>query len=323
MSNDSKVFHSLNHNHIINQIFYDTWKMNQDNISRTKAYDIFFKQYPEVKWAYLASMVSRNAGWNMCDLEGSILKSMLSQEYRKALFLTYETANYLIFQDAFPQLLLYHYSTKLKRNLFQYFEVFSITNFMRKEWDYFCRYGNEDRLMTSLIINEQNIIQTPVIEGRFFHDKVFSSAIFILQDFMHFNSVVFPTLNGELYGASVSHFKSLDARIQLGKRLAQILFSEQYFLFRTFANKVEHTGSREDYEKYLKRKMNHRTPYLRMTFPLIKHPVYMYQSWENLRKVKNTWRKPIKRNESNNITKWYINKQSQLQMFASIYHALL
>ncbi|GAA3327359.1 hypothetical protein GCM10020331_066980 [Ectobacillus funiculus] len=43
---------------------------NRDNISRTHAYKEYYLRNCEIRWSFLASMVSRNAGWNMTDLEG-------------------------------------------------------------------------------------------------------------------------------------------------------------------------------------------------------------------------------------------------------------
>lgn len=43
--------------------------LKPDNISRTVFYDQFYLKHKEIVWGYLASFVSRNAGWNMTDLE--------------------------------------------------------------------------------------------------------------------------------------------------------------------------------------------------------------------------------------------------------------
>ena len=122
---------------IIKLIQKQTVLRNLDNISRTIAYETFYFQYKEIKWALLAAFVSRNAGWNMCDLEGEWFRSLLSDEYRASLFLTYERANWYIFQDAYPQLLLYHYSTILKRPLFHLLSYFFVSDFMIREWNGF------------------------------------------------------------------------------------------------------------------------------------------------------------------------------------------
>ncbi|TKI80501.1 DUF2515 domain-containing protein, partial [Bacillus wiedmannii] len=77
---------------------------NMDNISRTQSYQEYYVRNSEIRWAFLASMVSRNAGWNMTDLKGRYYATVLPQKVKKHLFLTYEEANWIIFLDAFPQL---------------------------------------------------------------------------------------------------------------------------------------------------------------------------------------------------------------------------
>ncbi len=310
------------HQELVAAISHCTKKYNKDNISRTNAYFTFYKMHPEIRWAFLASMVSRNAGWNMCDLEGATMPKILSPSFRKTLFLTYETANYLIFQDVFPQLLLYHYSTKIDMPLFHLNKYFSTSLFMCKEWTAFWKQKNEERLLTALIINEQNVIQAPVIEGKAFRERVFCSKIFLLQDHMHFSVVLFPTISGELYGASVHSFRNLDARIHLGKVLAAILFSPERFpSFYRFASYTEHTGSREDYERYDWCRKQRDTPYLRTIYPVMEMKVEK-NDWELDQKVKKVWMKRVKAPVKSNLTSWYKEKQKQLRLFAALYEMI-
>lgn len=268
-----------------------TKKGNRDNISRTKAYERFFRKYPEIKWALLAGLVSRNAGWNMCDLEGICISHILTKQFRRQLFLTYEDANWRIFQDAFPQLLLYHFSIKYNRPLFYLCKKLYITDFMEKEWEKFWRNRNERRLAYALIINEQHIIQKPVIEKRIF---VFHSILFLLQDRLHHCKVLFPTCNGELYGFSVSHFQNIHARIHLGKQLYELLFSEQLFpRFYEFVCRTEPSGSRYDYGQYGHSIIKRNTPILRMVYPIIDHAPTITDQWDKRYKVNQSWfRKP-------------------------------
>src|SRR5436305_12609186 len=114
---------------IISQIQIETNRKNIDNISRTDAYFRYFKKSPDIIWSFLASMVSRNGGWNMCDLEGSIFPQLLESKTRKQLFLTYERANWLIFHDVFPQLLVYQYSLEMKRPMFHLLAYFKVSAF--------------------------------------------------------------------------------------------------------------------------------------------------------------------------------------------------
>nr|WP_246140955.1 DUF2515 domain-containing protein [Bacillus marasmi] len=296
-----------------------TEKKNVDNISRTRAYFVFFETHPDINWAFLASMVSRNGGWNMCDLEGKWFPRALPKKLRTLMFLTFERANWLIFQDAFPQLLLYHYSTKMGQPMFHLLRFFYVSGFMEAEWNNYWRKRDGKRLMTSLIINEQNVIQHPVIEQPVFKKKVFHSFPYNFQDWFHFSSVIFPTLDGDLYGASVSGFTKLSNRIDLGKRLADILLSpELYHRFYQFAKQTEHTGSRVDYERYLKQKHLRDTPFLRTTYPVISHHIHEHQDWSEFRKIKKAWYKPIHHKRPIFLTDWYIEKQKQMRTLIGI-----
>ncbi|MFJ7678173.1 DUF2515 family protein [Peribacillus sp. NPDC097198] len=286
-----------------------TAKWNKDNISRTQAYEKFFLLHPEIKWSFLAGMVSRNAGWNMCDLKGVWYSQLLGSKYKRQLFLAYEEANWRIFEDAYPQLLIYHYSTKFKRPLFHLCPYFFITDFIINEWYSFWEDGNQERLITALIINEQNIIE-PIIKKR---SLVFHSILFFLQDCMHFSTVLFPTCKGVLYGASVSHFRNLDERIELGKRLADLLFRKELFpLFLEFASRTEPTGSRFDYEQYRKIPRLHETPMLRMVYPIIDHHPILPEKWCIKKRLKKEWFFEPQWKENPLLTDWFDRKQKQL-----------
>ncbi len=306
---------TLQDKQIIRQIQMVTDRKNIDNISRTDAYFAYYKRNPEIPWAFLASMVSRNGGWNMCDLKGSVFPQLLSVNTIKQLFLTYERANWLIFHDVFPQLLLYEYSTIRNKKLFHLLPYFNVSAFMQKEWNKFWQEKNSLRLLTSLIINEQNVIQKPVIEHPVYQNKVFRSLIFSFQDWLHFSSVLFPTCGGEVYGASVNGFRRLSERIDLGRRLAKILFDERLFpYFLEFAEKTVHTGSRYDYEQYFKiPHKNRETPFLRAAFPVIRHHRHQVQDWSNKRRVPLSWLyAPIIHKHPIHLTDWYIAKKDQL-----------
>jgi uncharacterized protein (UPF0332 family) len=309
-----------NERKIIKTIEKITMKNNLDNITRTDAYYKFFKIHPDIKWAFLASMVSRNGGYNMCDLQGEYFSQLLDISFRKRLFLTYERANWLIFHDVFPQLLIYDYSTKLHRPLFHLLKYFQVSQFIQKEWKLFWNERNEKRLITALIINEQNVIQKPIIEHPIYKKKVFHSFLFQFEDWLHFSCVLFPTCGGEVYGASVNGFRKLDKRIDLGKRLANILFDPGlYPHFFEFAEKTTHTGSRYDYERFFSRKSDKKTPFLRTTFPVVKHHIHVKEDWSKHGRIPKTWlhgrinhRHPII------LTDWYEKKQNEIKVMASL-----
>nr|WP_317987091.1 DUF2515 family protein [Sutcliffiella rhizosphaerae] len=321
-----RINFSFQENKFITTIKKNTVKYNVDNISRTKAYAMFYKSFPEVKWSFLASMVSRNAGWNMTDLEGKWFKLALDARQRLSFFLTYELANWTIFRDAFPQLLLYRLSLYYNKPLFHLLKAFNVSCFMEAEWQWFWENKDEKRLINSLIINEQNIIQEPVLHNHLLRKKVFGTVSYIIQDFGHYSCVVFPTLEGKLYGFSVHGFQKLDNRISLGQKLASLLFSPIYSeKFHQFSEMTEHSGSRYDYEQYISRKLYRETPILRSVYPVIAHPLNESQKdWVFIKKKK--LKKWSKRTDSINsypeITKWFIHKQHQMQGIIALKHGL-
>ncbi|MCA1054600.1 DUF2515 domain-containing protein [Rossellomorea aquimaris] len=291
---------------------------NQDNITRTIAYQSFYLLHPEIKWSFLASMVSRNAGWNMTDLEGETLKTLLSAETRKNLFMTYERANWSIFQDAFPQLLVYHYSTLSGEKMFHLLEEFNVSSFMQTEWSRYWDERDGERLVKSQIINEQNLIQGPVIEHPVYKRKVFRTGLFFMEDHLHFCSVIFPTLDGRLIGASVHDFRKLDERIKLGEILYKILFHETFYpsIFE-FAQKVQPTGSRKDYEEFFK-ELNNRasSDVLTSLYNKVNHHWDMEGDWSKKTYVQAAWYEEHDIPEDPSMTAWFFRKQNQLRKVA-------
>jgi hypothetical protein len=302
---------------IITEIEALTWKGNVDNIARTHAYQEYYLQYPHVQWALLASMVSRNAGWNMTDLEGKYYPKMLSKDVRKRLFLTYERANWFIFSDAYPQLLVYAYSIRANKALFHLLQAFSVSVFMEREWELFWNEGNENRMMTALIINEQHMIQKPVIEHPYFKKHVFDSVLFKFQELLHFSAVLFPTVSGKLYGFSVHDFVDVHKRIELGKRLAWLLFHPEYNKqFEAFAKETVHTGSRMDYEQYFLFVKEPDTPILRDVYPIIPHQRHKMEDWFSTNEVLALF-DPVEEQKQFDLTDWFLIKQKQLHVFSA------
>lgn len=300
---------------IIRMIKQETAIKNIDNISRTESYFYFYLKYPEIKWAFLASMVSRNAGWNMADLEGKWFPKILSKQKRRNLFYTYERANWLIFHDVYPQLLLYHLSKIKQKPYFYLLKAFNVSTFMEIEWMRFWKTHDEQRLITSLIINEQHVIQKPVIEHPFYKEKVFNSITYHLQDWFHFSQVLFPTIDGELYGFSTNDFTNIKSRIELGKKLAWLLFHKKYYRqFYTFSLRTTHTGSRYDYEQYQIPNKTRETPFLRVVFPVIHHRQVGQVDWYcGQASIEKHQAQPKKLNHFK-LTNWYEKKQLQLQI---------
>lgn len=301
-------------NKLIQQITQQTKRLNKDNISRTAAYKTFYDANPEIKWALLASAVSRNAGWSMTDLKSRLFQKGLSSDHRLWLFAMYERSNWLIFNDAFPQLLLYSQSKRHGIPLFSLLGALGVSAFMEKEWCIFWRYKDKERLMHALIINEQNTIQTPIIHNHLLKKKVFTALPFLLSDYFHFNTVLFPTIDGRLLGLSISNFTKTDNRITLGKKLGKLLFHPVYHTpCYQFLDLVPHTGSRYDMEKMIGKKRR-TSPLLRTCYPVVIHSLdEKKRDWFRQRsKVQHAF-KEVKLPDQVDLTKWYQQKRRQLE----------
>ncbi|MFD2045834.1 DUF2515 family protein [Ornithinibacillus salinisoli] len=292
-----------------------TKKHNLDNISRTKAYQHFYLQYPEIKWALVASIVSRNAGWNMTDLYLPAYQSLLSKKERTQLFMTYERANWLIFSDAFPQLLVYKLSRKYNRPLFYLLKKYNVSTYMINEWNHFWKTNDTERLMVALIINEQNVIQTPVINQSYFKHHVFMRLPYLVQDFLLMNAVLLPTRSGIIYGEFVQGFTKIKNRISIGKQIAATIFSENiYQEIIRFVKSVEHTGSRMDYEQFLPVPPS-RNPFLRIVYPVITHQDKIRNDWYKLGGIKKDWVIPAQTVPNERIGSIFYKKRNLLQAY--------
>nr|WP_276540972.1 DUF2515 family protein [Salipaludibacillus agaradhaerens] len=295
------------------------FKYNQDNISRTSAYANFFMANPEIRWAYLAHMVSRNAGWSMTDLTSKTYRTLLSKEWRRRLFITYERANWLIFSDAYPQLMIYRLSKDMKRPLFYLLPAFSVSHWMMREWEYFWYYRDINRLLYALIINEQHVIDKPIVQSNPFKKTVFQTSIFKWQETLHFNVVLFPGYMTRLYGCTVKDFTSVTERIKLGNQLSWLLFQspckkEIYHYFKT----VPYTGSRLiDIRSH---PSGERSLPLRVTFPYIWHDDKHRIDWSNDTRYKpnKALHRYVKRPVQYDLTKWYAKKHHQMLMAAQL-----
>ncbi|MGM0878390.1 MAG: DUF2515 family protein [Bacillota bacterium] len=244
---------------LINNIKEMTNKLNVNNVTRTQAYFDFFLQHPEIHWALLGHMVSRNGGWHMTDLKGDLLTRLLSEKEQQNLFLFLERGNWLIFQDVYPQFLLYQQSIKVNKNLFYLLPNLGVSLFMETIWNYFWEHGDCYLLAIATVINEQSYLEKRVIQNHHFKKTVLNTIGFKLYDFLRFNHIIFPfykngkTKKPNLIGETLQHFDSLHERIMLGKRLYSLLFHQESILqgVLLWANKHPHTGSRKDYWDHL------------------------------------------------------------------------
>ncbi|MDQ1145599.1 hypothetical protein QE429_002426 [Bacillus sp. SORGH_AS 510] len=247
---------------LIEKVKENTQRLNINNVIRTNAYLNFFLQYPEIHWAFLAHMVSRNGGWNMTDLQGEFLPRLMSQNDRYIFFRFLERSNWLIFQDAYPQLLIYEESVKQNKPLFYLLPFLGVSVFMVTIWDYFWRSKDPLIMTKALIINEQNYLESRVVQNQYFQNTVFKKFEFLLQDLLSYNQILLPLGQKNLSGLTVHQFESLNKRIIIGKKLYKILFKEKEVLTQSieWAKDHPHTGSRKDYWPHIFNNVNEGTP---------------------------------------------------------------
>jgi hypothetical protein len=248
---------------VIEYIQNQTKKHNLNNITRTEAYRQIYFSYPELHWAFLAHMVSRNAGWNMTDLKGELLPHILDTKQTKHFFRFLERSNALIFQDAYPQLLLYIESMKQQQNLSHLLPAFDVSRFMKPIWDEFWLKQNSQLLTIALIVNEQHYIEKRIVQHPLFQKYVFDTLAYKAQALFQLTQVIFPftpkkilpftSSRPKLAGQSIKEFSDINERINIGKKLYAILFGiknvHQGAL--RFASKIPHSGSRADFWPHL------------------------------------------------------------------------
>ncbi|MWV46919.1 DUF2515 domain-containing protein [Paenibacillus sp. HJL G12] len=271
---------------IVQRIRISALEANRSNITRTEAYYECYLEFPELHWAFLAHMVSRNAGWNMTDLKGGLLSDVVADQFREDMYQMLERSNALIFLDAYPQLLLYMHSRKLGRSLFHLLPEFRVSAFMRPFWERFWIERDSALLAVGLIINEQNYIEGRVVQNSYFQKNILRSPAFTLHGRFQMNQVIFPMLvkkeirtdqedaseppsakseesrentgheeetclNGcrGMVGLVLEQFSNLEERIAFGKALYAMLFGYKDVLngVQAFAAETEHRGSRQEY----------------------------------------------------------------------------
>jgi hypothetical protein len=238
---------------IVAEILEHTVAENRDNVSRTCAYADYYSRNPDIGWALLASLVSRNAGYLMTDLRREPVTAILPPAAAERFFLALEACNSAIFLDAFPQLLLYEYAKRAGAPLFHLLDRVSGSRSMGPYWNDHWRGGSPARLDLALVVNEQCHL-----ERRVFGDPrlgaCFRTALFALAMRLRMFWLVFPgrCASGDetpLYTMRVGRFAWVDGRIRMGRRLYGLLFaSAAGAAVRRWAQRApEHSGSRADY----------------------------------------------------------------------------
>ncbi|MGM0710844.1 DUF2515 family protein [Brevibacillus parabrevis] len=250
---------SLDKQELVAQIRWQTARANRNNVTRTQAYLDFYREHPEIHWALLAHLVSRNGGWNMTDLKGEWLPAIMDAQEIKPFFWLLERSNWLIFHDAYPQLLLYAQMKQRQEDLSALLKPLGVSVFMHSYWQEFLASQESSRLTRALIVNEQQYIEQRVVHKPLATNRVFSTYVFFTQSLFSLNQILFPykahptdkRLN--IVGLNVQHFSELTQRIAIGKTLYRLLFDDPYRLDKivTFCTRIPHTGSRADYWPHL------------------------------------------------------------------------
>lgn len=242
---------------IVAQITKETQAYNKNNITRTQAYYDFFTRNQEVHWSFLAHIVSRNGGYYMTDLKSSYLKDFLSDSQMNRYFLFLERSNAFIFQDAFPQLLLYEHSKIIGKPLFHLLTAFHVSTFMQPFWNDFYFKKNSKGITVAMIINEQFMLEERVIKGIYHSSSLLQELPYKLQENLGFTTIFIPYKVSKKYryrlsGKTVREFEHVNNRVELGKELYQILFEKRYISETVrFSHNQPHTGSRSDYWDFL------------------------------------------------------------------------
>ncbi|MCW5770191.1 MAG: DUF2515 family protein [Rhodospirillaceae bacterium] len=264
----------MNEAEIVAEILDLTEAENQDNISRTLAYQNYHLCNPELGWPLLASLVSRNAGYLMTDLHCDPVAAILPEPIRASFFAALEACNSAIFLDAYPQLLLYEKAKRIGRPLLHLLEQVCSSRSIAPYWREFHAGGPVCRLDLALIVNEQCHI-----ERRVFADPArggcFSSALFAAAMRGGAFRLVFPGIGRDeptLREVAVRRFVPLDARIAMGRRLYGMLFSNAAgdAISAWVRQRPDHTGSRADYAPELFRGVGRSSPALRSCWPPVR-----------------------------------------------------
>ncbi|MDQ0228893.1 DUF2515 family protein [Metabacillus malikii] len=314
---------------MINWIRYETNFHNKNNISRTNAYLDFFQKHPEVHWSFLAHMVSRNGGYNMTDLKGDMIRQFISSRLKHKLFHLLERANALIFHDAYPQLLLYELSKSDNTSYFYLAPRFQISRFMPPVWEYFLISNNSPLLTLALITNEQQYVESHLMNSFKKESNLFSSLPFILQEKLGLTHVIFPYKRYQflrkfsLAGLEIHRFPSVHERIITGKKLYSILFSKLYYRScLQYAFEQTHTASRKDYWPHQFSNNSDAkeiySPTLQEAWPDLQHTFDSTTDWFTNTKIIDGFEKGITVNSAD-ITK---NVKRDIKMISSL-HSLI
>lgn len=154
----------------------------------------------------------------MTDLQSDLMHNLQNQSDREHMYRLLERCNALIFQDAYPQLQLYMNSRRIGRSCFHLLSHFHVSAFMTPFWERFWLERCSSLLSVALIINEQNYIESRVVQHPYFQKEVLSKPAFHLHNLAGLNHIVFPLgREQDLQDASLSILASWMSESGLAK----------------------------------------------------------------------------------------------------------
>jgi len=238
---------------IVERIKWETRAANVSNVTRAEAYRTLYFRRPELHWALLAHMLTRNTGYDMTDLQGELLPRLFDLETRSRLFHALEQQESRHFQDAYPQLLLYEAGRREGRELTYLLPAFGVSVFMESVWHHFWQRLDAAVLTTAMIVNmqrraqQQSAASNKAIETKWAGYRAGEQFIFPFR----------APQDGEMKLAGFilegKDDKDGRTRIELHKRLYMLLFGQHEVKegVHAFVRGVPHTGSRADYAPHL------------------------------------------------------------------------
>jgi hypothetical protein len=219
---------------------------NVDNVARTESYLELYaltrERPPELPWLLMAHLVSRNAGYLMCDLALAIDRAdgVFRRDALEEMFLFLERANYLIFLDAWDHVVRHLLGDSQAGG--------GASRFMRDAW---ARYeaalarglvpALERDLVFDLVQNEQTLIEHNVV-----HEPEFARA----RAVVHFieasgkeRPMALPLTDARI---KVGGFLRLEQRIDTGRRIFDEVLRDpgRRAAIYDWARVRPHTGSR-------------------------------------------------------------------------------
>jgi hypothetical protein len=271
------------------QILWVRDTYNDTNPDRTDYYYRYWKANPEIPWSLLASLVSRNAGYQMSDLARNVAKLpfaplvlpaamgepavTLGIRILQSLWAFLEVGNFLIFRDVVPPLEAWRHAKQHPEHADKIFDLLEHPDFDADKWvldrwkELFAKRdslsaADIQRHTFALVTNEQNQIEDRLVKGAASYLGSISgitNRITTWYNRLGLTILCFPEATSTANPApqhlllyTVGNFASLDARIKVGRDLFVGLFdgaTRQANVEAWVDANPYHHGTRADYNE--------------------------------------------------------------------------